>query len=82
LRNYNTLYIRGTDECSTVTEIKALDEKCTPHEIDEKYFGLHAKIYKCFQSEFDCFGCTLIEKQMEYDEYFRCFLFEFLFQKK
>ncbi len=58
MRNYNTLYIRDTDEYGKTTEIKALDEKCTPHEIDEKYFGLHAKIYKLFQSKLDCFGCT------------------------
>jgi methionyl-tRNA synthetase len=65
LRNYNTLYICGTDEYGTATETKALEEKCTPREICDKYFDLHTKIYQWFQLEFDFFGRTSTEKQTE-----------------
>jgi methionyl-tRNA synthetase len=67
LRNYNTLYICGTDEYGTATETKALEEKCTPQEVCDKYFDLHTKIYQWFQLEFDFFGRTSTEKQTEYD---------------
>ena len=30
LMGYNTLYVCGTDEYGTTTEVKALKEKCTP----------------------------------------------------
>jgi methionyl-tRNA synthetase len=65
LRNYNTLYICGTDEYGTATETKALEEKCTPREICDKYFALHTKIYQWFQLEFDFFGRTSTPKQTE-----------------
>ena len=65
LRNYNTLYICGTDEYGTATETKALEEKCTPREICDKYFALHTKIYQWFQLEFDFFGRTSTQKQTE-----------------
>jgi methionyl-tRNA synthetase len=68
LRNYNTLYICGTDEYGTATETKALEEKCTPQEICDKYFDLHTKIYRWFQLEFDFFGRTSTTKQTEYEE--------------
>ncbi len=68
MRNYNTLYICGTDEYGTATETKALEEKCTPQEICDKYFDLHTKIYQWFQLEFDFFGRTSTTKQTEYEE--------------
>ena len=64
-RNYNTLCICGTDEYGTATETKALEEKCTPQEICDKYFALHTKIYKWLQLEFDFFGRTSTPKQTE-----------------
>ena len=66
LRNYNTLYICGTDEYGTATETKALEEKCTPREICDKYFDLHTNVYKWFQIDFDFFGRTSTEKQTKY----------------
>ena len=63
LRNYNTLSLCGTDEYGTATETKALDEKCTPRQICDKYFDLHTKIYQWFQLDFDYFGRTSTEKQ-------------------
>lgn len=65
LRNYNTLYICGTDEYGTATETKALEEKCTPREICDKYYALHTKIYNWFQLDFDYFGRTSTEKQTQ-----------------
>lgn len=40
LRGYNSIYICGTDEYGTATEMKALKEKCTPKEICDKYFAV------------------------------------------
>ena len=65
LRNYNTLFIGGTDEYGTATEVKALKEKCTPKEICDKYYYLHREIYQWFQLDFDVFGRTSTEKQTE-----------------
>ncbi|CAF0956997.1 unnamed protein product [Adineta ricciae] len=65
LRNYNTLYICGTDEYGTATETKALEEKCTPRQICDKYYELHTKIYKWFQLDFDYFGRTSTDKQTQ-----------------
>lgn len=41
LRGYNAIYICGTDEYGTATEMKALKEKCTPKEICDKYFQVN-----------------------------------------
>jgi len=40
LMNYNIIYVCGTDEYGTATEIKALKEKKTEMEICEKYWIL------------------------------------------
>lgn len=58
LRQYNTLYICGTDEYGTATETKALEEKITPEEICTKYNKLHKEIYDWFAIQFDYFGRT------------------------
>ncbi|KAI5797246.1 tRNA synthetases class I (M)-domain-containing protein [Pyronema domesticum] len=62
-RNYNTLYICGTDEYGTATETKALEEGCTPRELCDKYNALHQGIYKWFDIGFDYFGRTTTEQQ-------------------
>ncbi|RPB09726.1 methionyl-tRNA synthetase [Morchella conica CCBAS932] len=64
-RNYNTLYICGTDEYGTATETKALEEGCTPRELCDKYNALHADIYKWFDIGFDYFGRTTTNSQTE-----------------
>lgn len=48
LRGYNTLYVCGTDEYGTATEVKAMQEKCTPEEICAKYFKIHSDCYKVY----------------------------------
>ena len=65
LRNYNVLYICGTDEYGTATETKAVEEGCTPQEICEKYFKLHKQVYEWFNIDFDSFGRTTTPQQTE-----------------
>ncbi|KAJ8036040.1 Methionine--tRNA ligase, cytoplasmic [Holothuria leucospilota] len=65
LRNYNVLYICGTDEYGTATETKALEEGLTPQEICDKYFKLHDQVYRWFNIGFDFFGRTTTKKQTE-----------------
>ncbi|XP_012281975.1 methionine--tRNA ligase, cytoplasmic [Orussus abietinus] len=64
-RNYNTLYISGTDEYGTATEAKALEEKMTPQEICDKYFSIHNDVYRWFGIGFDYFGRTTTTEQTE-----------------
>lgn len=64
-RNYNALFICGTDEYGTATETKAIEEKCTPRELCDKYHKIHADVYKWFQIGFDYFGRTTTDAQTE-----------------
>ncbi|MBI2079316.1 methionine--tRNA ligase, partial [Candidatus Micrarchaeota archaeon] len=57
-QEYNSLYICGTDEYGTATEIKALEENCTPKQICDKYNKIHKDIYEWFNINFDYFGRT------------------------
>ena len=65
LRNYNILYICGTDEYGTATETKALEEGLTPQQICSKYHAIHCEIYQWFNIEFDYFGKTSTPQQTE-----------------
>jgi methionyl-tRNA synthetase len=64
-RNYNALYICGTDEYGTATETKALEEKMSPYDLCTKYYTIHKDVYDWFQIGFDHFGRTSTEKQTE-----------------
>ncbi|XP_011262093.1 methionine--tRNA ligase, cytoplasmic isoform X2 [Camponotus floridanus] len=64
-RNYNTLYISGTDEYGTATEAKALQEKTTPQVICDKFFDIHNDVYRWFGIGFDYFGRTTTPEQTE-----------------
>lgn len=64
-RNYNTLFICGTDEYGTATETKALEENVTPQALCDKYHKLHKEIYDWFEIEFDHFGRTTTPLQTE-----------------
>lgn len=66
LRNWNTLYVCGTDEYGTATETKALEEKLTPRQICDKYFAIHRDIYAWFNIQFDLFGRTTTPQQTEW----------------
>lgn len=41
MRGYNTLFVCGTDEYGTTTEVKALKEKVSSKEICDRYYALH-----------------------------------------
>lgn len=64
-RGYEILYICGTDEYGTATEIKALEEGVTPKEICDKYNKIHKEIYDWFGIAFDYFGRTSVPKHTE-----------------
>ncbi|KAL0105250.1 hypothetical protein PUN28_016717 [Cardiocondyla obscurior] len=64
-RNYNTLYISGTDEYGTATEAKALQENTTPQAICDKFFDIHNDVYRWFGIGFDYFGRTTTPEQTE-----------------
>ncbi len=64
-RGYETLYICGTDEYGTATEIKAIEEGLTPEQICDKYHKIHADIYEWFGIKFDYFGRTSTPKHTE-----------------
>ncbi len=61
-RNYDSIYICGTDEYGTATEIKALEEKVSPKEVCDKYYTIHKEIYEWFGCKFDIFGRTSTDK--------------------
>ncbi|XP_056418527.1 methionine--tRNA ligase, cytoplasmic isoform X1 [Hyla sarda] len=63
LRNWNILYICGTDEYGTATETKAMEEGLTPQQICDKYNAVHTAIYKWFGISFDFFGRTTTAQQ-------------------
>ncbi|MDO8554619.1 MAG: methionine--tRNA ligase [Candidatus Micrarchaeota archaeon] len=64
-REYDCLYICGTDEYGTATEIKALEEVVTPQQICDKYYKIHKDIYDWFNCSFDYFGRTSTPKHTE-----------------
>ncbi|XP_050372237.1 probable methionine--tRNA ligase [Argentina anserina] len=65
LRGYNTVYVCGTDEYGTATETKAMEEKCSPKEICDKYHEIHKQVYEWFNISFDKFGRTSAPEQTE-----------------
>ncbi|KAK4368867.1 hypothetical protein RND71_012659 [Anisodus tanguticus] len=65
LRDYNAIYMCGTDEYGTATETKALEENSTPKQICDKYHAIHREVYKWFDISFDQFGRTSTPQQTE-----------------
>lgn len=63
MREYNTLYICGTDEYGTATETKAIQENLSCQQICDKYFELHRLTYEWFGIDFDHFGRTTTQEQ-------------------
>lgn len=61
-RNYNTLFICGTDEYGTATETKALEVNKSPRDLCTYYYGIHKEVYDWFQVGFDSFGRTSTEE--------------------
>lgn len=65
LRGHNAIYMCGTDEYGTATETKAMEEKCSPKEICDKYHAIHKEVYDWFNISFDKFGRTSTPEQTE-----------------
>jgi methionyl-tRNA synthetase len=65
LNGRETLYICGTDEYGTATENKAAEEGITPKELCDRYYAIHADIYRWFNIAFDKFGRTSTPIQTE-----------------
>jgi methionyl-tRNA synthetase len=65
MTGHKTLYLCGTDEYGTTTEVKAMEEKLSCQEICDKYYKLHKNIYEWFGVEFDIFGRTSTSTQTE-----------------
>jgi methionyl-tRNA synthetase len=61
----NVLYICGTDEYGTTTEVKAQQEGLSCKEICDKYYKLHKQIYEWFNISTDVFGRTTTDTQTE-----------------
>jgi len=64
-RNRKTLYICGTDEYGTATEMQALKENITPQQLCDKYNKLHRETYDWFEIAFDYFGRTSTPQHTE-----------------
>ncbi len=71
MKDYQTIFICGTDEYGTATETKALEEGVTPREICDKYHQIHSRIYEWFGIKFDRFGRTTTNEQTEFVFYFK-----------
>ncbi|CAK8691401.1 unnamed protein product [Clavelina lepadiformis] len=63
LRQWNCLYLCGTDEYGTATETKAVQEGLSPQEICDKYNKIHSEVYQWFGIDFDYFGRTTTTQQ-------------------
>ncbi|MEM4137756.1 MAG: methionine--tRNA ligase [Candidatus Anstonellaceae archaeon] len=61
----NCIYICGTDEYGTATEIKAMEEGLSPQQLCDKYYLLHKEIYEWFDISFDIFGRTTTPKHTQ-----------------
>lgn len=82
-RNYNALFICGTDEYGTATETKALEEKVTPKQLCDKYHVVHKEVYDWFGIGFDYFGRTTtpLQTQIAQDIFLKLNDNEFLEEK-
>lgn len=60
-----TLYICGTDEHGTPSEVGAAKEHMDVEEYCKKYHDLHAQMYRGFDLSFDYFGRTSSEQNKE-----------------
>ena len=61
----NIMYVCGTDEYGTTTEVKAHEEGLTCQEICDKYYHLHKEIYEYFNISTNIFGRTTTSTQTE-----------------
>ena len=65
MMGHEVLYIAGTDEHGTTSEVGALKEGLSVEEYCDKYYNQHKATYKAFNLSFDCFGRTSSEQNKE-----------------
>lgn len=65
LQGDEVLFVCGTDEFGTATEVKARAAGCTPQEICDEFHAKHRAIYEWFGVSFDIFGRTTTPEQTE-----------------
>ena len=68
MMGHEVLYIAGTDEHGTTSEVGALKEGMSVEEYCDKYHAQHKATYDAFELSFDCFGRTssLQNKEITY----------------
>ncbi|KAI9664451.1 MAG: hypothetical protein M1821_005897 [Bathelium mastoideum] len=64
-RGCNTLFVCGTDEYGTATEVKAREEGLSEQQLCDKYHKIHSDVYRWFNIGFDIFGRTPTQQQTE-----------------
>lgn len=65
MMGHEVLYVCGTDEHGSASEVGARNEGLDVEEYCDKYFQLHRKAYENFNLSFDCFGRTSSEQNKE-----------------
>lgn len=65
MMGHNVLYIGGTDEHGTASEVGAQKEGVPVQEYCDKYFARHQQIYDAFNLSFDCFGRSSSKQSQE-----------------
>ena len=65
MMGHEVLYIAGTDEHGTTSEVGALNEGLSVEEYCDKYHAQHVKTYADFELSFDCFGRTSSDENKE-----------------
>ena len=58
LQDEDVLFVNGTDEHGTTTELLAREKDVSPKELVDYYYERHRAIYNWFNLDFDCFGRT------------------------
>ncbi len=64
-RGYDVLFVCGTDEHGTVSEVGAAKENMDVADYCKKYHDRHASLYSAFDLSFDYFGSTSSEQNKE-----------------
>lgn len=65
LKEVNAIYICGTDENGSTTEVTARKMGISPRELCDKYHKIHKESYERFGITFTYFGRTISEKHAE-----------------
>ena len=70
LMEVDNIYICGTDEHGTQTEIAAMSEKLSPQEYSDKYYKIQKEIYDKWNFDFTFFGRTSSKTHSEMTQQF------------